>query len=301
MKIFVSYNHSQTNWVYDRLEPCLKSGGADVIIDRTRFVAGPTVIAQMDAAQAIADRHILVLSHDYLNSQMCLHEMNRAIALDPGFTRQLVVPVKRDTSELPTLIAESHPLYVDLTNDSDSNQWGLLLSACGAALGVAAPAWLAARDEILCLLLQDHSINLVVKGAVRWQGLITDLISRPELKLAQVDLEDPATVPRRGLIGAILSALGAPTIVSRPPEDLPQLGRVLDTLGRSRIALGHFDLAIYRQEYDVNLFAALRYIVMNKRQLVLLIQSRAPFLTLIRADHPLSQIDLKTVELRANM
>ena len=147
--------------------------------------------------------------------------------------------------------------------------------------------------------MDDQSVNLVVKGQVRWQGLIDDLAEHSVLKLARVDLQDPATVPRRGLIEVMLGALGTKAAVPPPPEDLPELGRVLSSLGRSRVALYHFDMAPHRTEYDVNLFGALRYFVRDKRRLVLFVQSRTPFLALLPRGHPLSDIDLKTVELQA--
>ncbi len=39
-KIFISYSHRQGDWVRGRLAPCLKAGGAEVLIDRERFEAG---------------------------------------------------------------------------------------------------------------------------------------------------------------------------------------------------------------------------------------------------------------------
>ncbi len=82
-------------------------------------------------------------------------------------------------------------------------------------------------------------------------------------------------------------------------DDLPALGRVLEARSApAYLALTHFDLAAYRPSYDVNLFSSLRYLMMEKRKLVLLIQSRAPFDVLLPRDHPLSQMDLKTVELK---
>ena len=53
------------------------------------------------------------------------------------------------------------------------------------------------------------------------------------------------------------------------------------------------------QHYGVNLFTTLKYQVMDKRNLVLLLQSRAPLGTLFPASHPLSNLDIKTVELKA--
>ena len=39
--------------------------------------------------------------------------------------------------------------------------------------------------------------------------------------------------------------------------------------------------------------------MMDMRKLTLLVQSRTPFAALLPRDHPLSDIDIKTVELRA--
>jgi len=60
MRVFVSYSHQQGPWVWDRLVPVLKAGGAEVLIDKERFRLGNAVVKQMDALQAQADRHLLV-------------------------------------------------------------------------------------------------------------------------------------------------------------------------------------------------------------------------------------------------
>jgi hypothetical protein len=98
-------------------------------------------------------------------------------------------------------------------------------------------------------------------------------------------------------VAEILKACGAPASVPPEPEDLPVLHRTLSERRVSRIAIEHFDLVSARQHYGVDLFAALRYLLMESRKLVLLGQSRYPFATLLPQDHPLSSLDLKTVEL----
>ena len=100
-KVFVSYCHAQGEWVWDRLVPVLNAGGAEVLIDRERFVAGKAMFQQMDDVQDQAERQLLVLSAEYLASTPCKHEMKRAIALDPDFSRGTVIPVLRADCTLP--------------------------------------------------------------------------------------------------------------------------------------------------------------------------------------------------------
>ncbi len=66
MKVFISYSHQQSEWVTDRLTPCLRSGGAEVLIDQDRFEAGKALVGQMDSTQDQADLNVLVFSPHYL-------------------------------------------------------------------------------------------------------------------------------------------------------------------------------------------------------------------------------------------
>ncbi len=295
--VFVSYNHTQGEWVWDRLVPVLKAGGAEVLLDRERFTAGRGILGQMDATQDSGEVQILVLSPEYLASDYCGHEMARAVALDPRFEDGVVVPVKRVDVTLPDVVSDPNPLYAELIDESVAAPWDLVLGACGADLGTGAPAWLAARDEARRLLERGRSVNLVVGGAVAWRQLLADLARGELADLVTVNLEQPATASRRGLVEEILRAFGMTSPVPPEPEDLGVLDRCLAARPRGRLALTHFDLAAARETYGVDLFAALRYLVMDSRRLVLLVQSRKPFATLLPAGHPLSEIDLQTVDL----
>lgn len=294
---FVSYSHQDGDWVWGRLVPVLKAGGITVLIDRERFTAGRALFDQMDTVQDQAEVNLLILSPAYLSSGACLHEMERAIARDSRFENGVVVPVLRGAVTLPSTIGEPNPLYVNLSVDADSEPWDLLLGACGARLGSDAPAWLAARDDTARFLKRGQSVNLVVQGEPPWRELLADLRRTELADLAQVDLCQGATASRRGLVIEILRALGMAGHVPPEPDDLGELERRLATRDRSRLALTHFDMAAQRT-YGVDFFAALRYMVMDSRQLVLLVQSRQPFMTLAPAGHPLSEMPLQIVELR---
>jgi hypothetical protein len=301
MRVFVSYSHQQGEWVWQRLVPVLKAGGAEVLIDKERFQLGKAMVGQMDALQAQAERHLLVFSPDYLASPYCLHEMKKAVALDPGFIQGFIVPVLREACSLPKPFPKTNPLYADLQNDANAEVWDKLLQACAATgLGAKATDWLAARDGIRKYLERNQSVNLVVNGdGVNWRGLLEHIAADYLPDLARVDLQHPDTTSREGLLSAIAKAMGATVKIPPKPHDLAEFNRLFN--GRSapaRLCLSHFDLAAHREYYDVDLFSTLRYLNMETRQLVLLVQSKQAFGSLLPLGNPLSDMNLQTVELR---
>jgi hypothetical protein len=295
--VFISYCHKEGDWVWDRLVPCLRGGGADVHVDRERFEVGKAVVGQMDAVQDGAAMAVLVLSPDYLNSPYCVHEMERAIRRDPKFARGIVVPIKRVRCALPAKIKRPNPLYVELQNDSNADQWGLLLQSCETDLGAPAPHWLDALHETCRFLQRGDSVNLVVRKKPKWRELIREIRSRIA-DLGEVDLEAGTTASRKALVEEILQTCGAPETVPDEPNDLVILNRALLNRSVSRLAIVHFDMVRFRPSYDVNLFGTLRNLMTDSRKLVLLIESREFFANLLPAGHPLSSITtIKTVEL----
>lgn len=299
VKVFVSYRHHDGDWVWNRLVPCLKAGGAEVLIDRERFRPGGGVYRQMDTTQDQADKHVLVLSDAYIQSDPCKHEMNRAIDLDPAFEKYIVLPVRRDDCAIPIRLKPA--LFTDLRNDALPEPWTRLLAECGANLGTTAPHWLDARDEVMRWLKDDTSVNLHVLGdAVKWQALIEDVRSRPGCEFNLVDLHNPRTEPRPGLVREMLAACAIHFPVRESPYDLTDFADALATQKMTRLGVSHFDLVTERtKNYTTNLFTTLKYQVMDAKNLVLLLQSRQPLGKLFPASHPLSNLDIKTVELKA--
>lgn len=296
-KIFISYCHRQGDWVWHRLVPCLKAGGANVRIDVERFKAGVGVIGQMDAEQDQCDASVLVLTPEYLTRPDCLHEMRRAIARDPNFANGSTIPVVLEDCDLPDGIKIPKPLWINLTNDKDSAEWDMLFKACEAELGAEVPHWLEVRDEILLLLERGQSVNLIVKENPRWRELIKHIGDNHPQGLRIVDLDSGATNSRRALVEELLKAAGANQPVPQKPEDLVILHRALvNRPSTSQIALLHGH-RLSRSDYESDLLSALRNLIMDERKLVLLIHSRRSFAELVVSDPDLSAIDLKTVEL----
>lgn len=304
VKVFVSYRHLDGEWVWSRLVPCLRAGGAEVLIDEDRFRLGGGVYRQMDETQDKADRHLLVLSEAYLNSDACRHEMARAIALDPKFERHVVLPVQRGDCAIPNELKAVDPiLWADLRDDRVAAPWKKLLDECGADLGTTAPHWLEARDEVARWLNDNTSVNLrVVDDRLKWRELIEDVRMRAGCAVGLVDMHRGVTATRSGLVRTMLSASGLPISVRPGPDDLADFETVLASHARTFVGLLHFDMVSDPQrseQYGASLFTALRYQVMEKKNLVLLLQSRLPFGALCPPGHLLSTLDVKTVELKA--
>ncbi len=297
MKVFVSYSHRQGEWVRDALVPVLRASGSDILIDWERFKAGFAVVGQMDGTQDNADRHVLLITGDYLASKYCVHEMDRAIRLDPGFTNGKVIPVRLDGATLPAKIAKPNPLYIDLRDHDAGAQWQLLIRQSGGDLRMQAPSWLAALDKAKRHLERSECVNLQVSGEVDWRAWLRELCETRFPKLAIVDLENPAAYSRNGLISEMLRVSGRSRAVPPPPDDLPEMAKGFADHRRSFVALAHFHRVTERKHYGMDLFSSLRFMVMDARQLVLLAQTRQPVTTLLPQSHALSKIDFKTVEL----
>lgn len=295
-KVFISYNHKQRDWVQQRLKPCLEAGGAEVLIDLERFQAGRNVVGQMDNHQDSADISLLVMTPEYLKSDYCQHELKRAIDKDPSFSEGRTIPILRESCQIPGRIDQADPLRVDLINDRSSEQWNLLLEACDADLGADAPHWLEARDQLMQFLQRNQSVNLRVKECSSWRAMFKHVQKDYLPSLAMIDLYDGATISRQNLIGEILKSQGINCNVPPPPDDLRELKYAISSLSHCYLVLKHFDLVNMR-EYGDDLLFALLHLIMDDRKLTLLVQSRRAFAELIAGDHPLSSIDIKTVEL----
>lgn len=307
-KIFLSYSHAQQEWVRTRLVPVLEAGGAEVLIDYREFGAGRTLPGQMDATQDKADTNLLVISPAYLDSANCRHEMERAVARDPGFLKDppLTIPVicekVHDHPHCPGWLVQNLPLWLDLSDDRAPDPWERLMKACDANLGVTVPDWLNARDEICRCLERNQSVNLVVREKyIKWRELLRHIRQERFTDLGEVDVESGSVASRRAFVAEMLKAAGVPRNVPAEPEDLVVLNNAIAQRSqKTRLILKHFDYVTFHPYYDHNLFSALRHLIMDSQKLVLLIHSKKSFAELLPPDNPLSSItNLKTVELQA--
>lgn len=289
-RIFVSYSHSHQPWVKEALVPCLQAAGVDVVVDFLHMQVAQSVMGQMDSLQDGCDSSLLVLTPEYLVKPYCIHEMERA------FARGAAIPVVRADCGDAMPAAARGILRADLRDDQIESQWNGLMDACGGHSGVSAVKWLRARRETLLCFEREESVNLVVSpGNPGWLPLVEGVAKEHRPPMPVIDLDDGAAASRRGLIGLIARGWGVPGAVPRASDDLRFLSDALTHAPRA-VALVHFERAEHRN-YETDFFAALRHGT-GQRRLRLLVESRVPILELVPRDHPLSSMNMTTVELR---
>jgi len=295
--VFISYSHMQGEWVSMNLIPCLRAGGAEVLLASKRINASKKVTAPTEETLGAADLNLVVLTPDYLASVDCMQELKRLVALAQPPQSKSIVMIKRGECDFPEAFEDV--IHIDLIDDRATQQWNSLLRICEADLGSTAPSWLNARDTSVHCLQRGNSVNLVVEPGTKWFELIVHMKEDFLPSLGIVDLQDDATFTRRGLIAQMLNACGLATPVPPEPEDLVTFTRELEKRPSAvSIALIHFEMVAHRGNYDVDLFAALRFLMVEKQKLILLILSHAPFITFLPPDDPLSTItNLMTTEL----
>ena len=298
--VFVSYRHHQKDWVHGRLLPVLRAAGVDVRHDG-EFVGGERVVGQMNALQDAAERSLLVLTPEYLESPACLHEMRRAVAKDPDLTQGLTLPVVRGAGPLPPELGDSFgaALRRDLQDDGDAASWDLLLrDLVNGDLGVEVPHWLEVLEDVELALAGGTSVSLQVQGRAAWEALLEEVKRRFARDLVDIDLESASTFARPDLVRTVLRGLRVQKPVPEPPRDLLPLEEVLIERDSTWLVLRHFDAVRHMAGGDYHFFAALRSLI-QRRKLTVLFQTRKPFATLLPADHPMSEINsLRTVALR---
>ncbi len=89
---FISYTHADEQWA-DWIAYVLEESGFTTIVQVGDFRPGGNFVLEMQAAAGTADRTIMVLSTDYLNSDFASVEWAAAYASDPRGVRRKLLPV----------------------------------------------------------------------------------------------------------------------------------------------------------------------------------------------------------------
>ena len=116
--VFISYSHTDSDWVFDWLVPRLKAAGLEVCTDQESFELGVPALINMENAVATSRHTLLVLTPAYLASEWTMYEQILTQTQDPIGLRQRTIPVLRQPCEPPMRIAML--TYADLTGKRDA-------------------------------------------------------------------------------------------------------------------------------------------------------------------------------------
>ena len=116
--VFISYSHTDSDWVWDWLVPRLKAAGLKVCTDQESFELGVPALINMENAVATSRHTLLVLTPAYLASNWTMYEQILTQTQDPIGLRQRTIPVLRQPCEPPMRIAML--TYADLTGKRDA-------------------------------------------------------------------------------------------------------------------------------------------------------------------------------------
>jgi hypothetical protein len=116
--VFISYSHTDSDWVFDWLVLRLKDAGLKVCTDQESFELGVPAPINMENAVATSRHTLLVLTPAYLTSEWTMYEQILTQTQDPIGLRQRTIPVLRQPCDLPMRIAML--TYADLTDRRDA-------------------------------------------------------------------------------------------------------------------------------------------------------------------------------------
>jgi len=126
---FISYTSADRSWA-EWIAFALEEEGFSVVIQAWDFRPGSNFVLEMQRAASGAERTIMILSPDYLQSQFASPEWAAAFAQDPkGFERKLVPVMVRQCRPSGLL---SSIVHIGLVDADESRARSLLLDGVSA-------------------------------------------------------------------------------------------------------------------------------------------------------------------------
>lgn len=126
--VFVSYSHSDKDWVRTYLVPLLRSWGLSVAVDHMNFIPGQKLIRKI--LDSINDsKHVLfVCTPAFLRSKWCREELETVYLNDPDLLK--AIPLVLDSKGVPELLSEIIWCNLD-KSQNDKQEWEKLCDALG--------------------------------------------------------------------------------------------------------------------------------------------------------------------------
>ncbi len=137
--VFISYSHTDEQWVDKTLLKTLEDAGLHVCIDFRDFMAGRPALINMQNAVRQSRHTILVVTKAWIDSEWTLFETLLTRAKDPAGLTQRTIPLRLQPVELPDFI--SMLTWVDFTRpDRQANAWRQLFTSLSDSAHASAPS-----------------------------------------------------------------------------------------------------------------------------------------------------------------
>lgn len=115
--VFISYSHTDKEWVHGWLLPRLEAAGLRVCIDFRDFDVGVPSLVNMERAVDSSRRTLLVLTPAWVNSEWTEFEALLTQTTDPAGRRRCLLPLLLQSCQPPSRIAML--TYADFTQDGE--------------------------------------------------------------------------------------------------------------------------------------------------------------------------------------
>jgi TIR domain len=102
--VFISYSHTDSDWVRNTLVQKIEGRGFSVFIDYRDFQGGSFSIEEMQRGVLESKRVILILTPSYIGSEWAHFENVMAQTLDPAALHRKVIPILRENCDIPLRI-----------------------------------------------------------------------------------------------------------------------------------------------------------------------------------------------------
>jgi predicted nucleotide-binding protein len=136
--VFISYSHTDEQWVEKTLLKTLEDAGLRVCIDFRDFLAGRAALFNMQDAVRQSRHTVLVVTEAWIRSEWTLFESLLASTKDPAGLRRRTIPLRLQPVELPDFI--STLTWVDFARpERQANAWRQLFTSLGEPASVSTP------------------------------------------------------------------------------------------------------------------------------------------------------------------
>ncbi|MFQ5754423.1 MAG: toll/interleukin-1 receptor domain-containing protein [bacterium] len=129
--VFISYSHSDRNWVKNELVPRLENIGLRVCIDYKISRAGYSLSSEINRAISLSRRAVAILTPDFVNSDWTNYEQQILHHYDKSGERGLVIPIYLKPCKVPVVLR--HRVSINMFDPENRElEWKRLLKNLGS-------------------------------------------------------------------------------------------------------------------------------------------------------------------------